>query len=84
MRTGKLKERQLKLVHKHPDGYPSPSKYYYAEAGEEVYWDGGRCEDPANYGGRDILWCTLWSGESIGLEESEVEWDDEDHQEGSR
>lgn len=75
MKTGKLKERTIKLIHKHPDGYPSPSKYYYAEAGEEVYWDGGR-GDPEHYGGRDILWCTLWSGESIGLEESEVEWDE--------
>lgn len=74
MKTGKLKERKIKLIHKHPDGYPSLTRYYYAEAGEEVYWDGGRCEDPANYGGRDILWCRLWSGESIGLEESEVEW----------
>lgn len=74
VRTGKLRERKLKLIHKHPDGYPSPSKYYYAEAGEEIYWDGGRCEDPEFYGGRDILWCRLWSGESIGLEEREVEW----------
>ena len=76
MKTGKLKERQLKLVHKHPDGYPSPTKYYYAEAGEEVIWDGGRTDHPEYYGGRDILWCRLWSGESIGLEESEVEWDE--------
>lgn len=77
MKKGKLKERQLKLVHKHPDGYPSPSKYYYAEAGEEVHWEGDSNEGYEDcYGDRRVLWCTLWSGESIGLEESEVEWDD--------
>lgn len=76
VRTGKLKERQLKLIHKHPDGYPSPTKYFYAEAGEEVTWGGGR-GNPEHYGGREILWCTLWSGESIGLTEDEVEWDEE-------
>ena len=85
MRTGKLKERKIKLVHKHPDGWRSPDKYYYAEAGEEVYWEGGSNEGYEHcYGNRRVLWCTLWSGEPIGLEESEVDWDDEDHQEGSR
>lgn len=72
VRTGKLKERTLKFVIKHDDGH---NEYLHAEAGEEVYWEGGR-GNPEHYGGRDILWCTLWSGESIGLEESEVEWDE--------
>lgn len=76
VRTGKLKERTIKLIIKNPRG-PGTDEYLYAEAGEEVYWDGGRTDHPEYYGGRDILWCRLWSGESIGLEESEVEWDDD-------
>lgn len=76
LKSGKLKERTIKFIIKNPHG-PGTDEYLYAEAGEEVCWDGGRCEDPANYGGRDILWCTLWSGESIGLEEGEVEWDED-------
>lgn len=77
MKTGKLKERKIKLIHKHPDGYPSPTKYFYAEAGEEVTWEGKTNEGYEDcYGDRRVLWCTLWSGESIGLEESEVEWDE--------
>ena len=78
MRTGKLKERTLKLIHKHPDGYPSPTKYYYAEPGTRVTWGGGSnggYEDC--YGGRRLLWCKLETGESVGLEESEVEWDED-------
>lgn len=74
MKTGKLKKRTLKLIHKHPGGYPSPTKYYYAEPGETVYWD-GQSGNPEHYGGRVILWCVLETGESVGLEESEVEWD---------
>ena len=77
MKTGKLKERKIKLIHKHPVGWGSPDKYYYAEAGEEVYWEGGSNEGYEDcYGDRRILWCRLLSGESIGLEESEVEWDE--------
>lgn len=76
MKTGRLKHRTLKFIHKHPDGYPSPTKYYYAEAGEEVSWDGGTNEGyEQHYGGRRLLNCKLWSGESIGLEEGEVEWE---------
>lgn len=75
MKTGKLKERTLKFVHKHPDGYPSPTKYYYAEPGTKVQWGGGE-GNPEYYGGRRILWCTLETGEQVGLEESEVEWDE--------
>lgn len=73
VKTGTLKERTIKLIVKHDDGH---NEYLYAEAGEEVYWDGGSNEGLEDcYGGQDVLWCTLWSGESIGLEESEVEWD---------
>lgn len=74
MKTGKLKERRIKLVVKN---YGEPDKFLYAEAGEAVRWDGGRAEHPEHYGGREVLWCTLHSGESIGLEYEEVEWDDE-------
>lgn len=74
MRTGKLKERQVKFIVKNPYG-PNTDVYHYAEAGEEVSWCGGR-GNPEHYGGREILWCTLWSGESIGLEEDEVAWDE--------
>lgn len=74
MRTGKLKERTIKLIVKHDNGRDT---FHYAEAGEEVYWDGGSNEGYEHcYGGRNVRWCTLWSGEGIGLEESEVEWDD--------
>ena len=84
MKTGKLKERKVKLIIKNPQG-PNTDEFLYAEAGEEVYWEGGTNEGFEHYyGDRRILWCTLWSGESIGLEESEVEWYDEDHQEGAR
>ena len=76
MKKGRLKERRIKLIWKHPDGYLSPTKYFYAEAGEEVTWDGERTDHPEYYGGREILWCRLWSGESIGLTEDEVEWDE--------
>ena len=73
MKTGKLKERTIKLIVKHDSRQDT---FHYAEADEEVYWDGQRTDHPEYYGGRDILWCKLWSGESIGLEESEVEWDE--------
>lgn len=82
VRTGKLKERTIKFIIKNPNG-PGTDEYLYAESGEKVYWDGRR-GNPEHYGGRGILWCRLWSGEGIGLGESEVEWDDEDHQEGER
>lgn len=77
MKTGKLKDRKIKLVWKHPDGYPSPTRYYYAEAGETVYWDGESKGNPKFYGGREILWCNLWSGEHLGLTKEEVEWEEE-------
>lgn len=74
MKTGKLKERKVKLVIKHHD---QPDEVLYAEAGEKVSWDGGSNKGYEDcYGGRRVLWCTLWSGESIGLEESEVDWDE--------
>ena len=75
MKTGKLKKRQVKLIIKNPYG-PNTDVYHYAEAGEEVYW-AGNTGNPEYYGGRDIRWCTLWSGESIGLEADEVEWDED-------
>lgn len=79
MKTGKLKERTVKLIIKNPNG-PGTDEYLHAEAGEEVYWDGGTNEGYEHcYGDRRVLWCTLWSGESIGLEESEVEWDEDPH-----
>lgn len=75
MRTGKLKERTVKVIIKNPNG-PGTDEYLYAEAGEEVYWDGGTNEGYEHcYGDRRVLWCTLETGEQLGLEESEVEWD---------
>lgn len=71
-RTGTLKERKVKLVWKN---HGSPNSYWYAEPGERVTWAGDE-GSPENYGGRRVLWCTLWSGEDIGLEESEVNWDE--------
>lgn len=80
MKTGKLKERQAKLIVKNPYG-PNTDVYHYAEAGEEVTWDGGSNEGYEDcYGGRRVLWCRLWSGESIGLTEDEVEWDEDANQ----
>lgn len=76
VKAGKLKERTIKITIKNPHG-PGTDKHLYAEAGEEVYWDGETNKGYEDYyGGREILWCRLWSGESIGLEEREVEWDD--------
>lgn len=75
MKTGKLKERKIKLIIKPDSG---KNFYHYAEAGEEVYWEGGSNEGYEDcYGGRTVLWCKLWSGESIGLEPEEVEWDED-------
>lgn len=76
MKTGKLKDRKIKLVWKHLDGYPSPTRYYYAEAGETVYWDGESKGNPEFYGGREILWCDLESGGGLGLIKEEVDWDE--------
>ena len=78
MKTGTLKERQVKLIRKmYDENYNKlPTKYDYAEAGEAVYWDGRRAENPEYYGGRELFWCKLWSGESIGLTYEEVDWDD--------
>lgn len=76
LKTGKLKERQVKLIVKNPYG-PNTDVYHYAEAGESVTWGGGSNEGYEDcYGGRRVLWCTLRSGESIGLTEEEVEWDE--------
>lgn len=77
MKTGKLKNRTIKFIIKNPHG-PGTDVYRYAEPGEVVTWGGGTNEGYEDcYGDRRILWCTLWSGESIGLEEDEVEWDEE-------
>lgn len=72
IKTGKLKERTIKMVWK---DYGKPNTYWYAEAGTGVTWSGGS-GNPEHYGGRMILWCTLDTGESLGLEEGEVDWDE--------
>lgn len=77
MKTGKLKHRKIKLVNKNPFG-PGTDVLYYAEAGERVSWEGK--VGSAEYYGREILWCKLWSGESIGLEPEEVKWDEDTNQ----
>lgn len=74
MKTGKLKERTLKLIIKHDEGRDT---LLYAEPGTGVTWEGGSNEGYEDcYGGRRLLWCRLKTGESVGLEESEVEWDE--------
>lgn len=80
MKTGKLKKRTIKFVIKNPVG-PGTDVLHYAEAGEEVFWGGGTNQGYEDcYGGRIVLWCKLWSGESIGLELEEVEWDEDANQ----
>lgn len=71
IKTGKLKERTVKLVWKN---YGEPNTYWYAEPGTGVTWS-GESGNPEYYGGRTILWCTLDTGESLGLEEGEVDWE---------
>ena len=72
IKTGKLKSRQIKLVVKN---YGFKDVYHYAEAGTGVTWSGDS-GDPDHYGGRMILWCRLDTGESLGLEAGEVDWDE--------
>ena len=82
MKTGKLKERTIKLVIKRYDGNYNeiPTEYVYAEAGEAVLWDGtSKTGNPEFYGGREVLWCKLGSGEDLGLTYEEVEWDEDTH-----
>ena len=74
-KTGLLKERTVKLVQKHRDG--RPDTLYYAEPGTGVTWT-GEAGDPRYYGGRAILWCTLDTGESLGLTYAEVDWNEEE------
>lgn len=80
MKSGKLKGRKIKLIYKsYDENYRKlPTQYHYAEAGETVLWDGesSNVGHEGSYGGRTLLWCHLETGESIGLEESEVEWDE--------
>ena len=78
MKTGTLKERQIKLIRKmYDENYNKlPTEYDYAEDGEVVYWDGQKADNPEHYGGREVLWCRLHSGESIGMTHEEVEWDE--------
>lgn len=78
MKTGKLKNRKIKLIVKmYDDNYNKlPTEYEYAEAGTVVLWDGvSRAENPEHYGGRKVLWCDLETGESLGLTKEEVDWD---------
>ena len=79
MKTGKLKERKVRLIIKdYDENYRRlPTEYRYAEAGDVVYWDGGRTDHPEFYGGREVLWCELQSGEQVGLTYEEVEWDED-------
>lgn len=80
MRTGKLKERKVKLVIKgYDENYNKlPTEYVYAEAGVVVLWDGvSQAENTAFYGGQQVLWCKLGTGESLGLTKEEVDWDED-------
>lgn len=71
IKTGKLKSRQIKIAVKN---YGFKDVYHYAEPGTGVTWL-GESGNPEYYGGRTILWCTLDTGESLGLEEHEVDWE---------
>lgn len=72
MKTGTLKNKTVKLVIKR---HGQPNELHYAEPGTGVTWEGQE-GNPEHYGGRRILYCLLETGESIGLEEDEVDWEE--------
>lgn len=75
MRTGTLKNKTLKYVSKSLHGHPDV--LHFAAPGTGVTWN-GKEGNPEHYGGRRILWCELETGESVGLEMHEVEWNEEE------
>ena len=82
MRTGTLLRDTVYLTHKHPGGYGSPDRHYYAPAGSRVEWD--ETKNPATnegyedcYGGRKLYWATIVGYGDVGLEEGvDVTWDE--------
>lgn len=72
-KTGKLNTKKLKGVVK---WYGKNDELHYAEPGTRVTWY-GKEGNPENYGGRRILWCDLETGETLGVEMHEIEWDEE-------
>lgn len=74
MKTGTLKHKTLKSVVK---WYGQPDELHYADPGTGVTWN-GKEGNPEHYGGRRILWCELETGESVGLEMNEVEWNEKE------
>lgn len=83
---GALHNRTEVLTWKMYDNIPGNDKFYYSDAGSEVRWGGKTNEGYEEfYGGRLLRWCEVWNDElqawfSVGLEEREVDWDDESDQ----
>lgn len=81
MRTGKLLREVCYLTWKHPDGYGSSDRHYYAPAGSRVEWD--ETKTPATnegyedcYGGKRLYWATIVGYGDVGLEEGvDFVWD---------
>ena len=84
-RQGRLKSREIVLKWTWHWDAAGDNRYFYAEAGSPVRWDGVSSNAGYEdfYGGRRLLWTEVWldgydevSGwMSKGLEEDEVEWD---------
>ena len=85
-RRGRLKTQKLVFRLTRYGDFASNNRYFYAEAGSPVRWDGVRSNAGYEdfYDGRRLLWTEVWLDgyEEVsgwmgkGLAEEEVEWDD--------
>ena len=78
MRTGTLLREVCYLTWKHPDGYGSPDRHYYAPAGSRVEWDETKTNEGFEdcYGDRKLHWATIVGYGDVGLEEGvDFVWD---------